>query len=338
MKNIHELSNGKKLLTIGDPHLGRKFTTNVPLEARGVREQQLKDTYIRLLNTTGVDYICMMGDLFDKFDVPNEIILFAWEELENAAILHPKTMYIFNRGNHDESRNSELKSSWSVFKELAEKANHKNILVMGDDVEIVDRIGIVPWHPFYSPEEMVSELHDVIATSSNPNRLEYVLTHNDVSTYGSDHDPLNLMDFKGLAVITDTVLNGHVHVASEFNYDHTDGQKIKIVNTGSMMPLNFAEDTSGDMFVTLTLEEFENSDASTLENKSVRILLKPDEEAPDPIKCLQFKVKRVNEKGTEEVGEVKPENFELKTLFDQNLSGVEEPLKTEIWESIKDKV
>jgi len=334
MKNTHELTNGGKLLTIGDPHLGRTFTTNVPLEFRGIREQQLRDRYTELLNTPDMNYICMMGDLFDEFDVPNDVILFAWQTLMTAALANPKTMYIFNRGNHDESRNTSLKSSWAVFKEMSDRAGLVNVKVMGDDVEVIGKIGIVPWHPFHSPEEMVSNLIGYMEAANWPCVLEYVLTHNDVSTYGSDHDPQNLMDFKGLAKLTDVVLNGHVHVAGEL--EPIEG--LKVINTGSMMPLNFAEDKTGDMFVTLTLEQFNKVDTKTLGGKSVRVLLKPDDEAPDPIKCLQFKVKRVSEKGTEEVGEVKPEDFELKTLYDTAMTGVADPLNTEIWESIKDKL
>ena len=335
MKNTHELSNGEKLLTIGDPHLGRRFTTNVPLEARGVREQQLRDKYIELLNTPDVQYICMMGDLFDKFDVPNEVILFAWRELEKAAKANPETFYIFNRGNHDESRDTDLKSSWSVFEELSNKAGVPNVLVAGDAPGIVNnKIGYVPWHPFKDPDEQVTILlHDLVRAGME-GACEYVLTHNDVSTYGSDGEHSNLMAFDKLVHLEAVVLNGHVHQAGEFTTD----AGLKVVNTGSMMPLNFAEDKSGEMFVTLTLEEFEAADASTLEGKSVRVLLKPDEEAPDPIKCLQFKVKRISETGTEEVGEVKPEDFELKALYDDSMQDVADPLKEEIWESIKDKL
>lgn len=337
MKSIHELTNNRKLLTIGDPHLGRTFTTNVPLAARGVREKQLADTYISMLNTEGMDFICMMGDLFDVFNVPNHVILFAWHGLMKAALANPKTMYIFNRGNHDESRNVELKSSWAVFKELADQAALPNIIIVGDTpLVIYEGIGVVPWHPFHSPKEMVDELATILMLDSHmPDKLEVILTHNDVSTYGSDHDPQNLMDFKGLARITNKVLNGHVHVPNTFE----PIKDLVVHNTGSMMPLTFAEDKTGDMFVTFTLEEFQKlSEYDSLENKSVRILLKPDEVAPEAIKCLQFKTQRVNEKGTEEVGEVKPENFELKALYDIALSGVEEPLKSEIWESIKDKL
>ena len=343
MKNTHELTNGELILTIGDPHLGRLFTTNVPLEARGVRERQLRELYVKLLNTKGVKYICMMGDLFDKFDVPNEVILTAWYGLMTAALANPNTTYIFNRGNHDESRDKSLKSSWSVFKEMADQADLRNVIVMGDEPIVVDGdIGVIPWHPFKSPKEMAEELQVVMnewCQIRGPiKQLQYLLTHNDVSTYGSDHDPQNLMEFEALAALTRCVLNGHVHVATIFNHETQHGGKMKVINTGSMMPLTFAEDKSGDLFVTLTLEEFEAIDTNTLKDKSVRVVLKPDEEAPDPIECLQFKIKRVNEKGKDEVGEVKPEDFELKTLFDTSMEGVADPLKTEIWESIKDKL
>lgn len=334
MSNILKLSNDKTLLTIGDPHLGRRFVTNVPLEALGVREQQLKDKYVELLNTQEVDYICMMGDLFDKFSVPNEIILFAWQELEKAALANPETEYIFNRGNHDESRDANLKSAWNVFSELAAKAKLKNVTVVGDSWELIDDILALPWHPFQTPVQMSNNFLSFLDEQMTNYSPEVVLTHNDVSTYGSDGEHTNLMDFEGLKRITNVVLNGHVHQAGEIV--HENG--LKVINTGSMMPLNFAEDKTGGMYVTLTLEQFEKADLSQLEDKSVRVLLKPDEEAPDPIKCLQFKVKRVDEKGKDTIGEVKPEDFELKKLFDTSMADVKDPLKSEVWKAIKDNL
>lgn len=319
-----KLSNGKTLHCIGDPHLGRRFITNVPLSARGVKEQQLKDAYRANLNVKA-DIIAMMGDLFDKFDVPNDVILFAFQELEQAAHSNYKTVYIFNKGNHDESRDVSKKSSYQLFFELVEKAELSNVIIVNDESIVYDKIGAVPWHPFKTPEQMVSELEG--------QDLEYILTHNDVSTYGSDADPHNLMAFEALKPFGATILNGHVHQPSDKLYEG-----LHVVNIGSMMPLAFNEDLTGEHYVTLSLKEFEEADKSQFKGKSVRVVLKPDEEAPDPIDCLQFKVKRVNEEGKDEVGEVEPEDFELKTLYDTAMADVGDSLKDDIWSNLKDKL
>lgn len=324
---MFSLKSGKTIHPIGDPHLGRRFITNVPLAARGVKEQQLKQAYIDNLNVKA-DFIVMMGDLFDKFDVPNDVILFAFHELEHAAVRNFNTTYIFNKGNHDESRDTSKKSSYQLFAELVEKADLTNVLIVDDKPEIFKGIGVVPWHPFKTPEQMVKELHSQVQTP-----LEYILTHNDVSTYGSDSDATNLMAFDELLEFGAVVLNGHVHQPTDKMYGD-----LRVVNVGSMLPLTFNEDVTGEHYVTLTLKEFEQADKSQLKDKSVRVVLRPDEEAPDQIECLQFKVKRVNSDGEDDVELVEAEDFELKTLYDSAMADVGTDLKEEIWGNLKDKL
>lgn len=325
-----KLKSGKTIHPIGDPHLGRRFLTNVPLSARGIKEKQLADAYTANLNTKA-DIICMMGDLFDKFDVPNAVILFAFEELERAAYANFQTIYIFNKGNHDESRDISKKSSYQLFYELVEKAELPNVLVVNDRVAIYKGIGVVPWSPFKSASQMVEELKECAEDMGV--ELEYILTHNDVSTYGSDSDTHNLMAFDQLRDLGAVVLNGHVHQPSEKDYDG-----LKVINVGSMLPLGFQEDSTGNYYVTLTLEEFEKADKTKLQSKSVRVLLRPDEEAPEPIECLQFKTKRVNEDGGDEVGQVVAEDFELKALYDESMVEVGKPLREDIWNNLKDNL
>lgn len=326
MRNtVHKLSTGKTLLTIGDPHLGRKFVTNVPLESRGIREAQLFEKYESLVSDPKADFVVMMGDLFDKFDVSNKTILDAWKALYQGCRCNQNTLYIFNRGNHDASRDKNVTSSWEIFRILSMQSYFPNLWIPDDSSDVWENMGVVPWHPFKSPKEMVSQLFNKVSTP-----LECVFTHNDVSTYGAEDGGDNLMAFDELKKITNLVYNGHVHVPSTFS--HSNG--LKVVNTGSMMPLNFSEDPEGDSFVTLTLEKFLETSPEDLRYKSVRVILKPDEVAPDPISCLQFKIQRVSEKGAEDVGDVTPENFELKTLFDTSMAEVKEPLKTEAWEFI----
>lgn len=328
---MHKLKNGKTIHPIGDPHLGRRFITNVPLSARGVKEEQLRQAYISNLNTDA-DIIVMMGDLFDKFDVPNDVILFAFRELERAAHQNFKTTYIFNKGNHDESRDISKKSSYQLFFELVEKAELSNVLIVNEECVIYQEIGVVPWHPFQSPKEMVNELWEL--QSELDVGIQYILTHNDVSDYGSDADATNMMDFEGLAEFKDAVvLNGHVHQPTTKMYGD-----LKVVNVGSMLPLAFNEDLTGAFYVTLSLKEFEDMDKSLLKDKSVRVVLRPDEEAPDQIECLQFKVKRVNEEGEDDVGQVEAEDFELKTLYDTAMVDVGDTLKEGIWDNLKDKL
>ena len=66
--------------TLGDPHLARKFNTGVPTHRKGEREEMVKDTFAGIVNAPGYKLHVCMGDLFDKFRVPEEDILFAVRE------------------------------------------------------------------------------------------------------------------------------------------------------------------------------------------------------------------------------------------------------------------
>ena len=72
---------------LGDPHLGRKFVTGVPLDRRGDREkmqmEQFEDEVIGI--PPGRHFHVCMGDLFDKHTVDNKWVDFAYETYRQAA-------------------------------------------------------------------------------------------------------------------------------------------------------------------------------------------------------------------------------------------------------------
>lgn len=330
---------GKRVAYIGDPHLGRTFNNVLP-KHKGVKEQQLKDEFIKQLGVDA-DYVLILGDLFDKFRVSNDIVIFVAEAIQAEHSRSPDKFIVLNKGNHDESRDINKQSSYQVLKRILDKKRLEDRVIVADDHSFVlhDIIGVVPWHPFNSPKTMVEQIPE--------GDLPLIITHNDVSDYGNSDHSENLMDFNGLKNRTKLVLNGHVHQAGEFYWDGDDKvtkthdtTALKVINGGSMLPLNFAEDKEGDLYITLTLQEFnEITDLSTLENKSVRVTVKPDEEIPEAIDCLQFNIKRVNEKGTEEIEEVEFKEFDLKTIYDTETEDIKnEKLRNRVWAELGHKV
>ena len=122
--------------TLGDPHLGKKFTTGVPVHRRGDREKLVAETFQNSFkNLDEIKLHICVGDLFDKFRVPEEVILFAAQTYRNAAEYNPDTQFIVLRGNHDASRDTDFKSSFDVFTALV--GSVENIFVVDNLVGLV---------------------------------------------------------------------------------------------------------------------------------------------------------------------------------------------------------
>lgn len=331
--------DGKTIHFIGDPHLGRTFSNVLP-KHRGVKEAQLRDKFLAEL-ATDADYILILGDLFDKFKVSNSIVIFVAEAIEAEHLRSPEKIILLNKGNHDESRDINKKSSYQILKRILDKKHLQGKVIVADENSFIQDgiIGVVPWHPFNSPKQMVEELP--------LKQLPLIITHNDVSDYGNKDHAENLMAFNSLKARTKLVVNGHVHQPSIFYWDGEDKvastfdkDALKVQNWGSMLPLNFAEDKTGEYYVTLTLEEFNKlTDFSTLLNKSVRVVVKSDEEVPEIIDCIQFNIKRVSTSGTDEEETVEFEDFDLKRIYDKETEGLDnDELRKRVWDSLGQKV
>jgi len=110
---------------------------------------------------------------------------------------------------------------------------------------------------------------------------------------------------------------------------------------GSMQPYTHSEDPDGLLYVTKTLEEYQEAvdkDPQAFHHNCLRILLKQGEELPDDIDCLQFTYKVVKEDGEQEELEVKMEDFDFKKLFKDTLLAhdVDEEYIEEIWKTYKE--
>ena len=110
MSQVIEIA-GHKFKLIGDPHLGRVFKTGVPTHRLGDRERLVEEQfYAEISDRTSVPVI-IMGDLFDKYSVPESLVLWTADKLNEAA--EWKKIYVL-RGNHDLSRDEEKRGSFDV--------------------------------------------------------------------------------------------------------------------------------------------------------------------------------------------------------------------------------
>ncbi len=275
---------------LGDPHLSRRFETGVPLHRRGEREGLQLAQFADAILQTRADLHVTLGDLFDRFIVPPEIVLFAARTYMAAADENGGTTYVVLRGNHDVSRNTDKASSWDLFCALV--ASQPNIRTVDKCPVRMESLLFVPFDPF-GYDNLEQHLTEPV---------DAVFSHFDIVDFGgSNVIPSKLFARHGIT----RVFNGHDHVA---RVERLDG--IEIILTGSMQPFSHAEDKTATFYVTLTLAELAGRD---VKNMNVRILLADGETLPTDIDCLSLTAKRVS---SDEVVTVDTTTFDAIDLGD----------------------
>lgn len=296
---------------LGDPHLGRKFETGVPLHRRGEREQMQRQQFIDALMGTKATVHVTMGDLFDKFIVAPEVVLFAAATYMEAASINCNTLYVVLRGNHDVSRNTDKASSWDLFCALVDP--HPNVWAVDECPAALENMLFVPYDPF-NYDHLEEYLSDEIDT---------VFGHFDIVDFGGHNViPTKLFAKHGIGL----VVNGHDHLARVERRDD-----VEIVVTGSMQPYTHAEDPSGSLYVTLTLDQLADQDLSC---KNVRVLLKPGETLPDDLDCLSLVAKRVTVDEEITVDTTEFDSLDLDDMLALSLEGLS--IKDAVIEHFKD--
>jgi DNA repair exonuclease SbcCD nuclease subunit len=275
--------DNKKIELLGDPHLGRSFVHNVPLNRRGEREASMWVDFTTSITKTTADLHVCLGDLFDKWMVSFDLIIATAQAYKNAAVANPNTTYIILKGNHDWIKDLERKSAFDVFSMLM--AGIKNVVVV-DRPFYLGRLLFYPWLPS--------------AVEINPDGLVAAFGHWDTEFGEHNMVPTKL----GIPKL----YTGHVHKPTTFTRDGTE-----VVVVGSMQPLAHGEEADDSLYVTLRLDQIE--DAGDLTNKCVRILLASDELFDAEINCLQLVVKREKEDDADDSPTVTLGDFDMEALF-----------------------
>lgn len=292
----------ENVTVMGDPHLGRHFKTGVPLHRVGEREQYQWAQFNKELRECSTEYHINMGDLFDKFVVPPEVVLEAVRIYKQAAKDNPNTTYVVIEGNHDRAKDSSKKSSFDLFANLV--VDVPNIAVVQESGMLIGPdMAALPYHPFRSAEEILDE---------TPGNLKAVFGHWDIQDWGgSNVIPTKLMARRGIPL----AVSGHDHVAREEKRDGVD-----IIVTGSMQPYTHAEDKTGDWYVTVTLDEL---DPEAVREKNVRVLLKEGESLPEDLDCLSITAKRITSEDEKiEVDTSDFDSLDLGQLLARELDGL----------------
>lgn len=312
------LPSGHTAWLIGDPHLGKKFETGVPLHRRGEREKLQMERFISELNTPGVDYNIMVGDLFDHPHVGYGVTVAAAEAYRAAAKYNCSTSYIAMAGNHDLPRNLGVVGAWDAFEHMT--ASLHNLVVTTKPWWSRDGQFICfPW------DWKRSAVEQLPIEGMTMFKGYVAIGHWDLRSYGGDDSHIAPVDELAACGITD-VYGGHYH--TEGDYDVAGG----VVHcTGSMEPYSHAEDPEGDLYVTLTLDEV--NDGRDLTDKCVRVILAEGEEVPYDLDCLALTYKREKDH-VEELQTIGTQTFDWRSIMDEALA----PLDPEVRAFIEDRI
>lgn len=251
-----------KIQTLGDPHLGRRFKTGVPLHRLGEREEMVWKQFERELETDAEIHV-NMGDLFDKFTVPAAVVIKAADLYIAAARRNPDCRYIVLRGNHDVSRDDAQASSFDLFTRLVSDAG---VWCVGDKPMVWRGLGFVGYQPFRPTSEVVAEL---------PDQLGMIFGHWDVVDFGGDNViPTKLLAEKGIF----RAFTGHDHLARDLERDG-----VAVTVTGSMQPYSHVEDPTGKLYITTPLPIDRD-----VTNLNVRVILEEGQSLPTDLDCLSL--------------------------------------------------
>lgn len=299
---------------IGDPHIGRKFKTGVPLHRLGERETSVKNQFY--LEVASIDNIptIIMGDLFDTYSIPDELTLWVSETLNEAA--QWKEIYVL-RGNHCVSREAEKRGSFDILERLC-----PNIVFVKQVYEVVllknsaGRIALFGYDAFKSAAELAATL--------TPD-LNYLAAfgHYDLTPHGSDFNVVPTEVFATLKI--NTVYTGHIHKAQTI-----ERHGVTVHAVGSMQPYAHGEQQADDTFYqTLTLDEFKLRDPAEFKDVNLRIVLKGNETFTEQLDCLSLVFKHVAEDEAAPL-EVAYDSFDADNILDECLQGVSAGLVTRI--------
>lgn len=297
---------------VGDPHLGRRFETGVPLHRRGDREKQQLAQFREEVNTPN-SHIVIVGDLFDHPHVGFHVVLEAFEilrDIDNDVIVMT--------GNHDEPRNLQIVSAIDMLEQLVAPLSHVT-MVRRNPVQI-GNVAYFPWDWTATAEEQVANL----ITQGN---VDVVVGHWDLVSFGGDESHMAptaaLLKHLGKDI---EIYSGHYHIEGDFEVDG-----VTVHCTGSMQPYTHGEDPNHEIYITFTLDELELTERD-LANMCVRILLQEGEELPTDLNCLALTAKRVRD--DVDLEDVEMGTFSWQEIIDEAL----EPLPPHVQIFITDKL
>lgn len=317
--------NGYSFKLIGDPHIGRVFKTGVPLHRLGEREKMVQDQLALELLSNDDTPIIIMGDLFDKYSIPDSLVLWLSEVLNEAT----SWKKIYNlRGNHCVSKDINKKGSFDVLERLCPDVTFVNTSHLISLPQHAGSLILFGYDAFKSAKELAEEI---------PDNLNYLAAfgHYDLTAHGEDtHNliPAEVLARKGVT----KVYTGHIHKPQTVTLFGLPVQAV-----GSLQPYAHGEELEGEtLYQTLGKEEVEEllaENENHFEDVNLRVLVASGEAWVEAVpNCLSFQVKMLAADADDLADlEVGYEEFSTANILNKNLVGVSENLVGFIHERIE---
>jgi len=299
--NDFQMSDGRRVHLIGDPHLGKKFgeEQGVLRHRLGERESRQAAHFADELEADA-DVIVMIGDLFDNPYVSDAVIVAAARAMLGAAERNEDVLYVAIAGNHDKPRNLTLVGAWHAFREMTQ-GRLDNLLIL-DRPHAVAGIAFFPWEWDRRADHQVLDIAHVIG-------VEHAVGHWDLSVFDGKDDHLAPVALLAKAFGDEVqAWSGHYHKPGLYEVGE------RVVNcTGSMEPYAHGE---GDMYVTLTRAEALLRD--DLHDLHVRVILAPGEDLPE-LDALAVTHKRLRDDTEEEQTTVSADDFDFSRIVSERI-------------------
>lgn len=250
--------------TIGDPHLGKTFRTGVPSSKLGFRENLVLKQFSDLLNpdeNLKINYVVIMGDLFDKFVVSPTIVNKTSSIIQQAVSDNKNITYFIIPGNHDLSKDSTKTSSYGLLYEILSKTNLANLYTLYKESSIFEvsphlYFYLDVYNPFHTEleEPLDDPFEEISPTAKVISFGHWDSIKNDFAQYLPNY---HIKDRSS------TIVSGHIHTPETFISEGT-----KYIYTGSIQPFTHGEDPNSEYYVTYKYNEIE----SFIDNKNVKKL------------------------------------------------------------------
>ena len=305
------LINDVAVELLGDPHLGRPFSKGVPLHRRGEREKmQRADFQASLEAGADADIHVCLGDLFDRVNVSNNVVIEAALDYEAAEL----DRVVCIPGNHDISRDTTVKSSFELFemmvKDIVQIPMTKPLILRIRDTKLV----FIPWSPIMTASEMVGAHAADIALA------DVIFGHWDIVAIHATDNLIPAALLKSLGV--KRAITGHDHNQRELEIDGLD-----VFVTGSMQPYSHAEDPNELIYVTRTMDQLTTEDFT---NKCLRVRLAPGEIFDMTIDCLALTTITAEQELTEALADVGFEAFDFTALWTEAMVNINPDISEEL--------
>lgn len=345
--NVNEVDC--KIQTIGDVHLGKSFKTGVPYHKLGEREQaqlQLLEQLLVPVDNTVISII-IMGDLFDKAIVSNNVVKDFYNLITVAAKNNPLVSYIILDGNHVLSKENTKTTSFDILTLLLENVKNINVVNKNQVVEIVPNLHL--YLDCYDPHNSYSTVEESVLAKIKQDENNTLISFGHWDTF--EFTETGYYPNQHILFYSDLTCSGHIHIPMEYTYNYTNKEngislKGKTLITGSMQPYSHAEDPEKLLYVTIKSADLNKYDLSEdFKNKCVRIDCDSLFILSEPIDCLSLTLRvvdtvkeEVHVETTDEIVEEVSENFNLALIKKvETFQDVEITTKQELLDLLKNK-